>query len=260
MMGDTVIKVNNVSKKYNIYRKDLQKIRCVLFGKEPEETKYALTDVSFEVEKGERVAILGMLEAGRTTLLNVLSGVTYPSKGSVNVLGETNCMLNPRAGLEMEFSCRENIYLKGNVVGLTKEEVDAHLDEIIEIAEIKDYIDLPMKRAPKGAITLMSLAIHLIKDSDILISDDVFNGGGKVTKIKCEDLFTEYLRAHGDNVTIVMALNHASYVKWHFPRGIVLHEGKIAFDGPILEAIDKYREITKSVKAALNADQTEEEE
>jgi len=244
MENNTVIKVEHVSKKFNIYRKDIQKIISVLFGKEPSEIMYALDDVSFEVARGERVNVFGVLGAGRSTLLNTICGVSLPSKGRVGVKGKINAMLFAKAGLEMEFSCRENVFMKANVVGLPKARTNEVVDDVLEFAELKDFAAIPLKRASRGAPTLLSLAVHLSADADIIVMDEAFSGGGNYVRSKCEERFRDYIRDHED-VTLLMASNHWGYVKEICPRSIVLDEGKIIFDGDTDEAIAIYREVYK---------------
>ena len=234
-MSNDIVKVSGVSKIFNVYRKDIQKIKCVLFGREPSEVMVALDDVSFTVEKGERLGVIGVVGGGRSTLLNILADVTSPSKGKVTVPERVNPMLNNKAGLEMEFTCKENIYLKAAVVDVPKAVVEEHMDEILEFAELEDFANLPMKRASKGAPALVSLAVHLLKESDILLVDEVFGGGGNISKTKCENRLKEYLEENEDTAAIVVS-NHITYLKEICSRAILLYKGKLIYDGSVEEA------------------------
>ena len=118
--NNTVIKLENVSKRYNVYSRNIDRIKGVLLNREPAEVKRALKNVSLEVEKGEHLVIFGIVDSGRSTLLKVISGITNPSKGKVSTYGTMNVMMDQKAGIDMEFSCRENIYMKANIVGLTR--------------------------------------------------------------------------------------------------------------------------------------------
>ena len=250
MENNIVVKADHVSKKFNIYRKDMQKIVSVLFGKDPSEIMYALDDISFELEAGERINIFGVVGSGRSTLANIITDITSPSKGKVSVKGKINAMLNPKAGFEMEFSCRDNVYMKANMVGLPKGKADEIMDEVLKFAELTDFADLPLKRAPKGAPPLLSLAVHLAADADILIVDEVFGGGGSYVKTKCEDRLRDYLQEHED-VAMIMITNHLQCAKSLCHRGIVLDEGKTVFDGQIVEAVEVFREVYKRVNSTL---------
>lgn len=239
----TVLKVNGVSKKYNVYKKNIERIKGVILGSEPSEVKNALCNVSFEVKEGERVIIMGPVDSGRSTLAKVIGGVTFPSKGTVDVFSDNmNVMLDAKVGFDTEFSCRDNIFLKANVVGISRKEIDSHVDEILDFAEVTKFADLPMKNAPKGTVALMSLAVNLVKESDFLVIDEVFTGGGNRIFRKCFKRLADYVKKR-ENITMIMVSNRAP-VDAMVGRGIVLEKGKIIFDGDIEEA----RVILKSIK------------
>ncbi|MBR0127583.1 MAG: ATP-binding cassette domain-containing protein [Firmicutes bacterium] len=235
-MSETVIKLSKVTKRYNIYRKNIQRITGILFGKEPTEVKQALTDVTLRIEKGERVAVFGKMDDGRTTLLSIIAGIYYPTNGKVQVKGKINAMMVSKIGLVDEFTCRENIYMKANVVGIPKKEISQYEDEIIQFAEMEDYADLPLKRAPKGTATLLALAVHLKAKADILIADEVSGGGGNRRKEKCENKIAEYLKENED-MTAVMVSTRPAFARKVCTRGIVLQEGRIIYDGDIKSAV-----------------------
>lgn len=243
-MGNNVVTVHHITKVFNIYSRDIQKVKSVLFGMKPSEVLIALDDVSFTVTKGERIAIVGPVGSGRSTLLKILSDVTSPSRGRVSVPDSVNAMLHNRAGLEMEFSCQENVYLKANIVGLSKEIVDEHMDEILAFAEVQEFAELPMKRAPKGAPALMSLAVHLLKDSDLLLVDEVFGGGGGRIKTKCDQYLRKYL-SENEDTTAIMVSNSIPYLKTFCTRAIVLDRGKLVFDGSLDEAGNIFKTLNK---------------
>lgn len=238
--NNTVIKLENVSKRYNVYSRNIDRIKGVLLNREPAEVKHALKNVSLEVKKGERLVVMGVVDSGRSTLAKIIAGVTSPSKGRVETFGKTmNVMLDAKVGMDMEFSCRDNIFMKANIVGLTKAEVAPYVDEILDFAEVKDFADLPLKRAPKGTPAMLSLAVHLHKDADILILDEVFGGGGKYVTKKCEDALVSYLAKHDDSVLIITT-NSIPFSKKVGTRGIVLSQGCIIFDGKTNECGEKY--------------------
>lgn len=245
-MNGIAIKLDNVSKRFNVYGRNIERIKGVIFGREPAEVKHALRNVSFEIKEGERVAVLGVVDSGRTTLAKIIAGITWPSKGKVETYGKSmNVMLEAKVGMDMEFSCRDNIFMKANIVGLTKEEIKPHVEEILEFAEVEQFADLPLKRAPKGTVTLLSMGVHLIKSTEILICDEVFGGGGKYITTKCENKVSEYLD-NNKNVTAVFFTNRPGILKKVCDRAIVLDKGKVAFDGDITEATKRQSEISKS--------------
>lgn len=243
---EVLIQLNNVSKMFNVYRKNIDRIKGVLFGKEPAEVKHALNNISMEVKAGEHVVVMGVVDSGRSTLAKVISGITLPSKGKVCTFGnKLNVMIDSKVGLDMEFSCRDNIYMKANIVGLTRREIEPYVDEILEAAEITNFADLPLKRAPKGTASILSTAVHTKKDADILICDEVFGGGGIYVSTKCEDMISKYLEERKDIAAVIIS-NRSYSAKKIATRGIVLHEGRIVFDGRVEEARKVLSEISRN--------------
>lgn len=241
MDSNTVIKLDNVSKRYNVYSRNIDRIKGVIFGREPAEVKHALNGISMEIYKGERLAILGVTDSGRSTLAKVIAGVTIPSKGKINIFGNSmNVMLDARVGIDMEFSCRENIYMKANIAGITREKIKSHVDEILEFAEVTDFADLPLKRAPKGTVALISLAVHLVHEADILIVDEVFGGGGNRVASKCEARLAEYAEENPEKTVLVIS-NRGYFVRQFATRTMVLDFGNIAYDGETEKAIELFK-------------------
>lgn len=242
--NNIVIKLENISKRYNVYRRNIDRIKGVIFGCEPEEVRYALNNVSLEIKKGERVIIFGHIDSGRTTFLKVLSGITKPSKGKLYVNGTMNVMLDSRVGLDMEFTCRENIYMKANVVGLKRSEIEPYIDDILKFARVEKYADIPVKRAPKGTVSLISTAVHLYKDSDIIICDEVFGGGGSRVSSECEKRMEEYLEKRPDT-TLIKITNRLAFARNIGTRFLAFNDGTIVCDGSLDEAKEVFSSIGK---------------
>ena len=242
---NAVIKFNNVSKRFNIYSRNIDRIKGVVFNKEPAEVKYALNGASFDVKTGERLVVMGVVDSGRSTLVKIMAGVTSPSQGKVDTFNKTmNVMLDAKVGMDMEFSCRDNIFMKANIVGLSKAEIAPHVDEILEFAEAADFADLPLKRAPKGTHAMLSLAVHLHKDADILIVDEVFGGGGNYISTKCEKRLTEHLKQN-PNTTAVIVSNRGAFAKETGTRAIVLEKGIIEYNGSVEEAAKLFQTLNR---------------
>lgn len=243
-METTVIQLEHIKKNYNIYKKNIQRVQGIFFGKEASEVKHALKDISLSIEKGERVLIAGPVESGCTTLLSIIAGVIYPTKGKIKTRGSVNAMLNVRAGFENEATCRENIYLKANVVGVNKKEIDSKIDELITGLQLEDYEDIAIKRTPKGTPLKIGLAMHLLKDADILLIDENFSSGSTSIRDECLRKIEEYLENHPD-VTLIMSTNQISFAKKICTRGIILENGEITLDGSPSEAIERFKLIKK---------------
>ena len=243
--NNTVIKLYNVSKKFNVYSRNIDRIKGVLFNREPAEVKHALKNISLEVKAGERLVVMGVVDSGRSTLAKIIAGVTSPSKGRVETFGKTmNVMLDAKAGMDMEFSCRDNIFMKANIAGLTKAEIAPYVDEILEFAEVTDFADLPLKRAPKGTPAMLSLAVHLHKDADILVIDEVFGGGGNYIASKCENMLIERM-SNNLKAAVVSVSNRSAFSKEFGTRAIVLEKGEIIYNGDIEEAVKLFQSLNK---------------
>lgn len=244
----TVIKLNNVSKRFNVYRRNIERIKGVILGREPSEVKRALQSITLEVKEGERLMIVGIADSGRSTLEKLIAGIAFPSKGTIDTFDHSlNVMLDAKAGMDVELSCIDNVYMKANVVGISRAEISKYVDEILEFAEITDSAEIPLKRAPKGTAALLSLAVHLKKDADIVIVDEVFGGGGSYITTKCENRFAEYL-AERPEMTAVIVPTRLAYAKTVGTRAIVLDKGKMTYDGDVIEATRIFSEINSRTK------------
>ena len=246
-MGETVIKVENVTKRYNIYRKNIHKIMGVFFGRKPDEVKYALRDVSLEVEKGDRVLIAGRSESGRSSLMKIAAGIVSPSKGSAFATGSMNILISIKAGYDYEYTCRENMYLKANLLGIPASVIKEHEQEIIEFAGVEKYADLPLKRASKGTAERIAVAIHTLMKCDILFIDDTFTAGGAKSRLKCESRLKEYFEANPE-MTVVMTANVLLFAERMCNRGIILENGEVIFAGTGKETCVRFRQIKQAAR------------
>lgn len=254
---ETVIQLDHIKKNYNIYKRNIQRVRGIFLGKEASEVKHALKDINLSIEKGERVLITGPVESGCSTLLSIIAGVIYPTKGKMKTKGSINAMLNVKAGLENEATCRENIYLKANVVGISRKVIDSKMDELIKDLQLEDYIDIALKSTPKGTPLKICLAVHLLKDADILLIDDNFSSGSSDVKEDCLRRIEEYLKDHSD-VTMVISTNQLGFSKRVCTRGIILENGEITLDGVPYDAVERYKLIRRLGKNKQSEETTEE--
>lgn len=240
-MSNKVIELKNINKDYYIYKNNFGRILGILFGKKPSKTIHALKNVSFSVEKGERVYIFGKVTSGVTTLQRIIAGIVYPTSGKVTTKGEINCLFGRAAGFDNEMTCMDNMYMRANVIGVPKDVIKANEEDIIEFAEIENYKNIALKQALKGTPVRLSLAIHLLKECDIFLLDERFTQGAVESKQKCEARFKEYIDAHPE-ITFVTSDIGAPWAKKHCNRGIVLYKGEVVFDGPIEEAALEFKE------------------
>ncbi len=204
MSNETIIRVENVSKKYviNEYRPSFRQQALEILkhmvgktrGRWQREPFWALRDISFEIKKGESVALIGRNGAGKTTLLRLLSGITEPTRGRISVFGKFIPLISLGTGVNKELTGRENIYLKSAIYGYSQRQTDTIIDDIIEFSELEDFIDATVKRYSNGMIARLtfSIAVHLI--SEIIYLDEILAVGDAAFRKKCKQRMLELLR------------------------------------------------------------------
>lgn len=255
-----VIEVNNLSKAYKIGLKEqrsetfvaalLQGIRKPLnnFKKltslknvleDESDTFWALTDVSFSLKKGEVLGVIGKNGAGKSTLLKLLSRITFATSGSIKCKGKVASLLEVGTGFNPELTGRENVYLNGTILGLTKKEIDKRFDEIVAFSGIEQFIDTPAKRYSSGMKVRLAFAVAAHLEPDILIIDEVLAVGDAEFQRKCLGKMQEI--SGQDGRTVLFVSHNMAAVKNLCTRGIVLQNGKLVFDGTQIEAVNYYQ-------------------
>ena len=237
-MAETVIKFDHVVKRYKLFKNDRERFRSLFTKKKRYKEKLATNDLSFEITKGEGVAFMGRNGAGKSTVLKMITGVCYPTSGEIMVKGRVSALLELSAGFNQEFSGRENIYLKCNIMGMKDEAVKAIEDDIIEFADLGEYIDQPVRTYSSGMKARLGFAINVNIDPEILIVDEALSVGDKNFRKKCTNKMREIMSQ--EDVTLLFVTHSLSTAKEFCTRGIVLDKGTKKFDGPIDEAIAFY--------------------
>ena len=209
--------------------------RTILGGSE---VVYSLKDVSFEVEQGDSLAIVGRNGAGKSTLLKVLSRITAPSKGSVSVKGRISSLLEVGTGFHPDLSGKENIFINGAILGMRKKEIARKLDEIIEFSGIGRYINTPVKRYSSGMYVRLAFAVAAHLEGEILILDEVLSVGDAEFQKKCLGKMGEVQKADGR--TIIFVSHNLFSVKAFCKNGILLKNGQIIKQGEIDEVVSEY--------------------
>ena len=247
-----VITVKNVTKVYP-QKPQLMKLREDkflrylnerLFGKAERPTEFvALDDVSFTINSGESVGIVGYNGAGKSTLLRVLVGITQPTEGKVIIDGNYGELFALNSGFNRELSGRKNIYLLAAIKGISEDEIEARLDQIIEFSELGDFIDQPVKVYSSGMRGRLgfSILIHLLPD--IIFIDEALATGDRKFRIKCQRRLAELLK---ENKTLVLVSHSSEIIKSMCSRVIWLDSGKIIMDGEANEIIAAYEDDKKS--------------
>jgi lipopolysaccharide transport system ATP-binding protein len=199
---------------------------------------YSLQDINFEIQQGDAVGIIGRNGAGKSTLLKILSRVTTPTTGRINIKGRVASLLEVGTGFHPELTGRENIYLNGAILGMRKREIDRKLDEIIDFSGVERYIDTPVKRYSSGMYVRLAFAVAAHLESEILIVDEVLAVGDAEFQKKCLGKMGEVSKGEGRSVLFVS--HNMGSVNALCNKGFVLNNGIVSFDGEIRLAVDHY--------------------
>ncbi|MCX0399981.1 ABC transporter ATP-binding protein [Clostridium perfringens] len=231
------IRVKDLTKKYKLYQKRSERLANA-FGKEKNIKEfYALKGVSFEVSKGECVGIIGHNGAGKSTLLKLLTGVAFPTSGEIEINGRLASMLELGSGFNPELTGMENIYFNGSLNGLTKEEIDGKLKDILEFADIGNFIEQPVKNYSSGMFARLAFAVAINVDPDILIVDEILSVGDVGFQVKCMEKFNEFKKK---GKTILYVSHGLGTVKKFCDRAIWLQKGEVVDDGNSVIVVERY--------------------
>ena len=240
---DIIIKVENVSKEYRLGAIDFHSFLADKKAKKEGKKSgrkllKALDNVSFEIKKGEAVGLIGGNGAGKSTLLKILSHITVPSQGTVYIDGTMSSLLEVGTGFHPELSGRENIYINGTIIGMTRKEIDNKLEDIIEFSECRDFIDTPVKRYSSGMYVKLAFAVSAFLESEIMILDEVLSVGDVKFQNKCLDKIRELISK--DDRTVICVSHNMNTISRFCNRCLVLDHGKLIFDGDTADAINNY--------------------
>ena len=254
---DIAIKVSGVKKRYRLgqigggtLQADLQSWWARVRGKEDPNTKIgeeersrgdtfmALNGIDLTIYQGEAVGIIGSNGAGKSTLLKLLSKVTAPTKGEIDIYGRIASMLEVGTGFNGEMTGRENVYLNGAILGMTKAEIDAKMEDIIEFSEVREFIDTPVKRYSSGMFVKLAFSVAAHLNSEIMIMDEVLAVGDMAFQQKCLTKMREAAKQEGR--TVLYVSHNMNTIRQLCDRCIVLDKGKVIFEGSVDDAIDVY--------------------
>ena len=234
MSKQPAIIVDNVSMKFNLSKEKVDSLKDYIIKSIKKEIKYnefwALQNVSFTVEKGDRVGILGLNGAGKSTLLKVIAGVFKPTEGSVTKHGKMVPLLELGAGFDQQYTGRENIYLYGAMLGYSKEFIDEKYDEIVKFSELKDFIDVPIKNYSSGMKSRLGFSIATVVSPKILILDEVLSVGDAKFRKKSEK---KVLSMFDSGVTVLFVSHSLAQVQRICNKAMILEKGKLIAYGDI---------------------------
>lgn len=223
----------------------------VLKGDDNENLFWALQDINFEIEQGEIVGVIGHNGAGKSTLLKVLSRITMPTKGEVQINGRVASLLEVGTGFHPELTGRENIYLNGSILGMSRKQINKSFDEIVAFAEVEKFLDTPVKRYSSGMYVRLAFAVAANLDSDVLLVDEVLAVGDHAFQKRC---FGKLGEVSGKGRTVIFVSHNLSAISKLCPKVIVLEKGKVVFNGDVNEGISVYNNQSSNVDVLSKQD------
>ena len=235
------IKVIDMTKSFKLYydRPNTLKERIVFMNKKTE-NRTVLKGINLEVEKGETVALIGVNGSGKSTLLKLMTKIMYPTKGKIITNGKLTSLLELGAGFHPDFTGRENIYFNASIFGLTRKEIDARLDQIIEFSELGDLIDSPVRTYSSGMYMRLAFSVAINVDAEILLIDEILAVGDQHFQDKCYKKLHELKKS---DKTIVIVTHDLNAVKNLCTRAVWINQGEIRMDGKPKEVIEEYLKV-----------------
>ena len=250
-MSEVAIRVDDVSKLYKLYDKPSDRLKesLGLTRKKLYKEHYALNNVSFDVKRGETVGIIGTNGSGKSTILKIITGVLNPSGGHVEIDGRISALLELGAGFNMEYTGIENIYLNGTMIGFSREEIDAKMQDILDFADIGDFVHQPVKTYSSGMFVRLAFAVAINIDPEILIVDEALSVGDVFFQAKCYKKFEDFKKM---GKTILFVSHDLGSISKYCDRVVLLNRGKKLAEGTPKEMVSMYKRIM------VNQDKAEE--
>jgi lipopolysaccharide transport system ATP-binding protein len=253
-MSDIAISVSNVSKCYRVFDSQSARLRHTLSPNRHHggQEIWSLRDVSFDVKRGESVAIIGRNGSGKSTLLEIITGTLQPTAGSVSVTGRVAALLELGSGFNPEYTGRENVFLNGLLMGLTRDEVDHRFDDIAGFADIGDVLERPVKTYSSGMLVRLAFAVQVVLEPEILIVDEALSVGDYFFQQKC---FARLRKMRDDGLTLLFVSHDMSTVRDLCSHAVYLHKGAASFVGDAKVAISHYFAESEERSVAVSASQ-----
>ncbi len=240
-MSEIVVDVKDVTMQFNLYRERIDSIKEYLIKSFKRqmvvEPFIALQDVSFSVEKGESLALLGMNGSGKSTLLKLIAGVLKPTQGAIKTYGTIAPMIELGAGFDIDLTARENIFLNGAVLGYSRADMTEHFEHIIDFSELHNFVDVPIKNFSSGMLARLGFAIATATRPDILIIDEILSVGDYKFQEKCEARIHKMME---ENTTVLFVSHSMDQVKEICNKAVYIEKGKVLGYGDVNEICDQY--------------------
>jgi lipopolysaccharide transport system ATP-binding protein len=250
-MRDIAIKINNLSKIYRLYADPFDRLKESLhpFRKKYHRDFYALNDVNFEIEKGETVGIIGKNGCGKSTLLQIITGILFPTTGTVMVNGKIAALLELGAGFNPDLTGIENVYFSGTLMGFTREEMDEKIDHILSFADIGEFVYQPVKTYSSGMFVRLAFAVNIASDPEVMIVDEALSVGDMNFQAKC---MTALTRIQKSGATVLFVSHDVEAVKSLCNRGVYLENGMVKAIGKAPDVAELYM---RTMREEMNEEQ-----
>ncbi len=242
MSNNTIIQAENICKTYSLQKhKTFKELLPALFaGKETKVKFKALNHINFEIHKGESLGIIGRNGSGKSTLLKLIAGVTKPSDGRITVNGKVAPLIELGAGFHPELTGRENVYLNGSILGFKKKQMDKLYDAIVEFAELKEFMDQPIKFYSSGMYMRLAFSVAVAETPDILLVDEILAVGDLKFQKKCLARIKEF---QSKGSTLVMVSHNPSQLEKYCQIGLFVDSGNQIFFGDMIDALKRYQNM-----------------
>lgn len=239
---NNAIEVKNISKSFKVFydKPNTLKERLVFWNHNKNEIREVLNNISLEIKKGETVALIGTNGSGKSTLLKLMTKIIYPTKGTIETNGKLTSLLELGAGFHPDFTGRENIYFNASIFGLTKEEINKRIDDIIEFSELGNLIDNPVRTYSSGQYMRLAFSVAINVDAEILLIDEILAVGDQHFQEKCFNKLTELKLS---DKTIVIVSHSLNNIKKICNRAIWIYDGQIKMDGNVNIVIEEYLKV-----------------
>lgn len=236
------IEVDHVTKYFKVYydKANTLKERLVFWNRSKAEKRVVLKDINLKIKKGESVALIGVNGSGKSTLLKLMTKIIYPNEGKITTYGKLTSLLELGAGFHPDFTGRENIYFNASIFGLTAQQIDARIDDIISFSELGKFIDVPVRTYSSGMYMRLAFSVAINVDAEILLIDEILAVGDQHFQEKCHNKLQE-LRESGK--TIVIVSHNIGAVKQLCDRTIWIYNGEVRMDGKTDDVMKEYLKV-----------------
>lgn len=236
---EKAIVVKNLSKNFYFFRQDFRILQWLFTKKGYEKERQVLRNISFEVNRGEIVGLIGVNGAGKSTLMKLIAGITYPTSGDVKVNGRVGSLINLSAGFYPDYTGRKNIYYKGTVMGMSKTDIDLIIDDVCDFVDLGEYFDRPMRMYSSGMAARLGFALAVYSRPEVLIIDEVLAVGDKNFQQKSRQKVVEMFQ---EGKSVIFSSHSDEMIRQFCSRVVYLKDGQIVFNGDVEEGLQKYNE------------------